>query len=125
MCVTLNEGYLRAANRGSKTYADFKSKYNIAAFNEKVNFFGLFFSVFLNCRSTKLLRLFSGKLPVMFLNCFSKGLRNWFLKKNSVFEAFFTCVKMTFVYSNCLSSDNNMIHVFSNCACLRLSESLK
>ena len=38
MCVTLNEGYFRAANRGSK---DFQSKYNISAFNEKTNFLGL------------------------------------------------------------------------------------
>ena len=45
--VTLNERYLRAANRGSKTYTDFQSKYNISAFNEKANFFwSVFFTVF-------------------------------------------------------------------------------
>ena len=43
VCVTLNEGYLRADNRGSKNYTDFKSKYNISGFNEKKNFFGLSF----------------------------------------------------------------------------------
>ena len=46
VCVTLNEGYLRAANRGSKTYTDYYSKYNISGFNEKTIFFVLFFTVF-------------------------------------------------------------------------------
>ena len=37
------------------------------AFNEKTNFFGLSFLLFsLDCRSTNLLRLFSGNLPAMF-----------------------------------------------------------
>ena len=45
VCVTLNEGFLRAANKGS---------------------FCLNFTVFWDCRSTKLLRLFSGNLPDMF-----------------------------------------------------------
>ena len=30
----------------AKTYTDFKSKYNISAFNEKTNFFDVFFTVF-------------------------------------------------------------------------------
>ena len=30
----------------AKTYTDFKSKYNISAFNEKTNFFGLSFYCF-------------------------------------------------------------------------------
>ena len=39
MLVTLNEGYLRAVNRGSKNlYRFFKSKFNISAFNEKMIF---------------------------------------------------------------------------------------
>ena len=68
MFVILFEGYLRAANRGSKTYTDFKSKYNISAFNEKTNFlFVFFYCFFFDCRSTKQLRLFSGNLPAMLL----------------------------------------------------------
>ena len=47
VCVTLNEGYLTAANRGSKIYTYFKSKYNISAFNEKTNFFVCRFYYFL------------------------------------------------------------------------------
>ena len=35
MCGTLNEGYLRAANRGSNSLYRFLSKYKISAFNEK------------------------------------------------------------------------------------------
>ena len=68
LCITLNEGYLGGANRGSKNlYRFFKSKCNVWAFNEKTNFFGLSFLLFfLYCRSTKLLRLFSGILPAMF-----------------------------------------------------------
>ena len=47
VCVTLNEGYLRAVNRGSKNLYGFSIKiYNIA-FNEKTNFFGLSFYCFL------------------------------------------------------------------------------
>ena len=47
MCVTLNEGYLRSANRGSNNlYRFFLSKYNRSAFNEKTNFFGLSFLLF-------------------------------------------------------------------------------
>ena len=66
--VTLNEGYL-AANRGSKTlYRVLIKMYNKPAFNEKTNFFGLpFLLLFWDCRSTKLLRLFSDKLSAMFL----------------------------------------------------------
>ena len=42
--VTLNEGYLRAANRGSKTlYRVLIKIYNKPAFNEKTIFFGLSF----------------------------------------------------------------------------------
>ena len=49
----------------AKSYTDFKSKYNISAFNEKTNFFGLFFYCFLE--TTKLMRLFSVNLPAMFI----------------------------------------------------------
>ena len=42
VCVTLNEDYLRAANRGSKNFVskntDFESKYNRSDFNEKTSF---------------------------------------------------------------------------------------
>ena len=53
------------------TYTDFKSKYNISAFNEKTNFLVCLSYWFLECRSTNLLRLFSGNLPAMFewINC--------------------------------------------------------
>ena len=69
MCVTLNEGYLRSANRGSNNLYRFLTKYNRSAFNEKTKFFGLSFLLFfLDCRSTNLLRLFSGNLPAMFLS---------------------------------------------------------
>ena len=53
MCVTLNEGYLRAANRGSKNFTDFYSKYNISAFNEKTTFLVCLLLFFWDCRSTK------------------------------------------------------------------------
>ena len=44
--VTLNEGYLRAANRCIKKLYVFLIIYNISAFNEKTNFFGLSFLLF-------------------------------------------------------------------------------
>ena len=50
----------------TKTHTDFKSKCNISAFNKKTNIFGLSFLLFWDCRSTKLVRLFSGNLPAMF-----------------------------------------------------------
>ena len=48
VCVTLNEGYLRAANRGSKNLYRFFNQniYNISAFNKTTNFFGLSFLLF-------------------------------------------------------------------------------
>ena len=50
------------------------SKYNRSAFNEKTNFFGLSFLLFFwDCRSTNLLRLFSGNLPAMFNGCENCG----------------------------------------------------
>ena len=44
MCITLNEGYLSAANRDSKKFYRFSIK--ISAFNGKANFFGLSFLLF-------------------------------------------------------------------------------
>ena len=67
MCVTLHEGYLRAANRGSKNLTDFKSKYNLSFFNEKTNFFGLSFLLFfLRLQIYEAIAAFSGNLPAMF-----------------------------------------------------------
>ena len=40
--MVIREQLIEAA----KTYTDFKSKYNISAFNEKTNFFGLSFLLF-------------------------------------------------------------------------------
>ena len=50
-----------------KTYSDFQSKYNRSALNE---IFLVCLTVFLDCRATNLLRLFSGNLPAMFLQLF-------------------------------------------------------
>ena len=58
MCVTIIEGYLRAAKRHQKLIQiQWKDKF----------FWSVFFTVlFWDCRSTKLLRLFSSNLPSMF-----------------------------------------------------------
>ena len=45
MCITLNEAYMSAANRGSKNLYIFKSKY--ISFTGKKNFFGMSFLLFL------------------------------------------------------------------------------
>ena len=62
MCVTVNEGYLKAANRSSDNI-QFRNQ-NITS-QPSLDFFVVFFA-FRDCRSTKLLRLFSGNLPAMF-----------------------------------------------------------
>ena len=65
MCVTLNDGYLRYANRGSSNYTDSQSKYNISSFNEKSNFlvyFLLFYCFFLRLQIYKAI----AALPAMF-----------------------------------------------------------
>ena len=70
MCVTLNEGYLRSANRGSNNFIHiFNQNITYQPSMKKTNFFGLSFLLFffLDCRSTNLLRLFSGNLPAMFV----------------------------------------------------------
>ena len=70
MCVTLNEGYLRSANRGS---------------NNLYRFFGLSFLLFfLDERSTNLLRLFSGNLPAMFCKFFARPFCAFLLEHSSV-----------------------------------------
>ena len=68
MFVTLNEGYLRPANRGTRNfYRVLIKKITYQPSDEKTNFFGLsFITVVLHCRSTKRLRLFSVNLPAMF-----------------------------------------------------------
>ena len=44
MCVTLYMKVIREQLiEAAKTYTDFKSKYNLSAFNEKTNFFDLYF----------------------------------------------------------------------------------
>ena len=67
VCVTLNEGYLRSANRGSKNVYRFYSKYNISAFNEKTNFFALSFTDFLE---TADLRSYCGYFLAICQLCF-------------------------------------------------------
>ena len=67
-CVTLNEGWSRAANRGSNNLYRFLIKILYISLQWKDDFFGLpFYCFFWDCRSTKLLRLFSGNLPARFL----------------------------------------------------------
>ena len=53
----------------ARIYTDFfLSKCNISAFNEKTNFWSVFFTVFFETADlTSLLRLFSGNLPAMLL----------------------------------------------------------
>ena len=54
----------------ASTYTDFKIKYNISAFKEKKNFFSLSFLLFfLDCWSTKLLRLFPAICQLFFFIC--------------------------------------------------------
>ena len=66
MCVTLNEGYLRSANRGSNNlYRFFNQNITDQPSMKRRIFFSL--SCCLDCRSTNLLRLFSGNLPAMFI----------------------------------------------------------
>ena len=66
MCVTLNEGYLRAADRGSKNIQIFNQIISYEPSMKRRIFLGPFLTVFLDCGSTKLLRLFSGNMPAMF-----------------------------------------------------------
>ena len=79
--VFLNESHLRAADSGSinlnRSYI-----YNISAFNEKT-FLGLSFLLFFwNCRSTKLLWLFSGNLSAIFV--FVQGRHTFFMALTQV-----------------------------------------
>ena len=71
MCVTLNEGYLRSANRGSHNFIQiFNQNITYQPSMKKRIFFGLSFLLFfLDCRSTNLLRLFSGNLPAILFLC--------------------------------------------------------
>ena len=75
MCVTLNEGYLRSANRGSNNIQIFNQNITYQPSMKRQIFLVCLFYCFLDCRSTNLLRLFSGNLPAMFvimhiiLNC--------------------------------------------------------
>ena len=79
VCITLNEGYYRAANRGSKNLYRFLIKIEHISLQWKAEYFwSVFFTVFLDCRSTKLLRLFSGNLPAMFLVLYTRE-RIWIL----------------------------------------------
>ena len=48
-------------------YTHFQSKYNTSAFIEKTSFLVCLLLFFLDCGSTKLLRLFAGNMPAMFL----------------------------------------------------------
>ena len=66
MCVTLNAGYLRSAYRGSKNIQIYNQSITHQPSMKRRIFLGLSFYCFLNCGSTKLLRLFSGNLPAMF-----------------------------------------------------------
>ena len=65
VCATLNEGYLRAGNRGSKQI--FNQNFTYQPSMKRRIFWTVFSTVFLDCRST---RLFSGNLPAMFVICF-------------------------------------------------------
>ena len=68
VCATLNEGYMRAANKGSKNLYRFFNqnlKYQ-PSIERRIFLVRLFYSFFWDCRSTKLSRLFSGNLPAMF-----------------------------------------------------------
>ena len=68
VCVTLNEGYLRPANRGSNNLQIFnQSITDQPSMKRRIFLVCLFYCFFLDCRSTNLLRLFSGNLPAMFL----------------------------------------------------------
>ena len=60
MYVLLNEGYLRAANRGSKNLQIFIQNITYQPSMQRRFFWSVFFTV------TKLLRLFSGNLSAMF-----------------------------------------------------------
>ena len=69
VCVTLNEGYLRSANRGSNNFIQIFNQ-NITyqpSVKKRIFLICLFYCFFLDCRSTNLLRLFFGNLTAMFL----------------------------------------------------------
>ena len=66
MCVTLNEGYLRSANRQQYLIQIFKQNITDQPSMKRRIFWSVFFTSFLDGRSTNLLRLFSGNLPAMF-----------------------------------------------------------
>ena len=66
MCFTLNECYLKAAKGGSNNLSRLLIKIYHPSLQWK-DYFLVFFTVYWDCRSTKLLRLFSGSLPAMFI----------------------------------------------------------
>ena len=66
VCVILNEDSLRAANRGSKNLYDFNQNITYqTSMKRRIFSVCLFYFFFWDCRSTNLLRLFSGNLPAM------------------------------------------------------------
>ena len=90
VCVTLNEGYQRAANRGRKNlYGFFNQNKNISALNEKKNFFGLSFYCFFETADLRsycgyflaicqLCLLFHTKSPK--IRSFHAIFKNWYLE---------------------------------------------
>ena len=95
------QNYLRATNRGSK---------NLQIFNQwKDEFFwSIFLTFFWDCRSMKLLRLFSGNLPAMF---FSQIQRIWIVLERCLLrlEDQFWCSAFIHIFGMCLKQDVKVI----------------
>ena len=66
MCATLNEGYLRAANRGSIILQIPYRKITSHPLMKRVIFWSSLCLLLCDCRSTKLSLRFSGNLPAMY-----------------------------------------------------------
>ena len=66
MCATLNEGYLRAANRGSKNIQIFNQNITYQPSMKRQMVSVSFFYCFLRLQVYKAIAAFVGNLPAMF-----------------------------------------------------------